>query len=104
MPLKGYVTGRHEIEQFLLAALAGMGSTAAVFAGNNVNGQITEADLMKMQAANAAGNSISNYTSDLQQRVSQSLVVTVPAGIQVEAMFTNEDRSTNAAVTAPVTK
>ncbi len=92
MPIKGYVTGRHQIQQFLLAALAGMGSTSAVFAGNNVNGQLTEADLMRMQAANAADNSISNYASDLQQRVSQSLVVTVPAGIQVEVMFTNEDK------------
>ncbi len=98
MPIKGYVTGRHQIQQFLLAALAGMGSTSAVFAGNNVNGQLTEADLMRMQAANAADNSISNYASDLQQRVSQSLVVTVPAGIQVEVMFTNEDKQATSKV------
>lgn len=93
MPIKGYVTGRHVIQQFLLAALAGMGSTAAVYAGNNVNGTLTEADLMRMQAANAANNSISNYASGLQQSVSQSLVVTVPANRQVEVMFTSENKS-----------
>ena len=94
MPIKGFVTGRHQIEQFLLSALAGMGSTAAVFAGNNVNGQLTEADLMKMQAANAADTSISNYVSDVQRQVSRTLVVTVPAGKQVEVMFTSETKST----------
>lgn len=90
MPIKGFVTGRHEIEKFLLSALAGMGSTAAVFAGNNVNGQLTEADLMRMQAADSAGASITNYASELKQHVSQSEVVTVPAGTQVEVMFTHD--------------
>jgi hypothetical protein len=90
MPLKGIVTGRHVIQQFLLASLGGLGSAAATFAGSNVNGQLTEADTMKSRAASSMGSSIDNQISTVQQSVSQSLVVTLPAGTQVEAMFTSQ--------------
>jgi Bacterial conjugation TrbI-like protein len=94
MPIKGYVTGRHQVEQFLLAALAGLGSTAAVFAGNNVNGQLTEADLMKESAANSASNSVNQEIGNIQNTVSDNLVVTVPAGTQVEVMFIGQSGAT----------
>ncbi len=90
MALKGIVTGKHVVEQFLMASLAGVGSTAAIYAGNNVNGQLTEADMLRTQAASNMGSNIDNQISTLQQSVSQSLVVTLPAGTEVEAMFTSE--------------
>jgi len=90
MPLKGIVTGRHVVQQFLLASLGGLGSAAAVFAGGNVNGQLTEADMMRTQAATSMGSNVDNQISNLQQSVSQSLVVTLPAGTRVEVMFTSE--------------
>jgi hypothetical protein len=100
MPIKGYVTGRHQIEQFLLATLAGLGSTAAVFAGNNVNGTLTEADLMKQSAVNSASNSVNQEIGNIQNTVSDNLVVTVPAGIQVEVMFISQGTSPLTAVPA----
>lgn len=103
MPIKGYVTGRHQIQQFLLATLAGLGSTAAVFAGNNVNGQLTEADLMKQSAVNSADNSVNQEISNIQNTVSDNLVVTVPAGTQVEVMFIAQSNSSPLTV-APLVK
>jgi len=90
--LKGIVTGRHVVQQFLMASLAGLGSNAALFAGNNVNGQLTEADVLKSQVANNEGSVLNNQISTLQQSVSQSIVVTLPAGTEVEAMFTSEGK------------
>ncbi len=91
--LKGVVTGKHVVEQFLMAGLAGAGSSAAVFAGNNVNGQLTEADILRTQAASNIGSNIDSQISTLQQSVPQKLVVTLPAGTEVEAMFTSAERS-----------
>jgi hypothetical protein len=101
MALKGIVMGRHVVEQFLMASLAGVGSTAAIFAGNNVNGQLSEADMLRSQAANNMGSNIDSQISTLQQSVSQSLVVTLPAGTEVEVMFTSEAKPQ--AVTAATT-
>ncbi len=93
MALKGTVTGRHVVQQFLMASLAGVGSTAAIFAGNNVNGQLSESDMLRSQAATNMGSNIDSQISTLQQSVSQSLVVTLPAGTEVEVMFTLEAKS-----------
>ncbi len=76
-----------------MASLAGLGSSAAVFAGSNVNAQLTEADMMKSQAASNLGSNIDSQIGTLQQSVSQSLVVTLPASKEVEVMFTSEAKS-----------
>lgn len=94
-PLKGIVTGRNRLKQILLAATGGMGEAAAMFAGNsNLNGQLTEADLMRQQAAENIGTSVDNQLTQL--RVTKNVVVTLPAGTPLEIYFTAVSKSTPA--------
>lgn len=91
-PLKGIVTGRNRLKQILIAATGGMGEAAAMFAGNsNVNGQLTEADMMRQQAAQNIGASVDNQVSQMQ--VTQNIVVTLPAGTPLEVFFTAASKS-----------
>jgi len=91
MPLKGYVTGRHRFEQFFLAGLAGTGNVAAIWSSSS--GSLSEADLLKLQAANSFGAAAGQQISDLQEEVQKNLVVTLPAGTQVEVLFTDQQRN-----------
>jgi hypothetical protein len=88
--LKGTVTGRNRGKQFLLAALSGLGSTTAMFAGNNVSGSLSEADMMRAQAAQNMGQAADTQIQQLG--VSEHLIVTVPAGTQVQMMFTEPSK------------
>jgi hypothetical protein len=84
-PLKGAVTGRNRGKEFALAALSGLGSTAAMFAGNNVNGTLSEADLIRAQAAQNVGQAADSQIQQLA--VTEHLIVTVAAGTQVQVTF-----------------
>ena len=88
--LKGTVTGRNRGKQFLLAALSGLGSTTAMFAGNNVSGSLSEADMMRAQAAQNMGQAADTQIQQLG--ASEHLIVTVPAGTQVQMMFTEPSK------------
>jgi len=84
-PLKGAVTGRNRGKQFGLAALSGLGSTAAMFVGNNANGALSEADLIRAQAAQNVGQAADSQIQQLG--VTEHLIITVPAGTQVQVTF-----------------
>lgn len=86
--LKGLVTGRNRGKQFLLATMAGLGATTALFAGNNnTTGTLSEGDMIRSQAAQNMGQAADSGISQLG--VTEHLIVTVPAGTQVEATFTS---------------
>jgi hypothetical protein len=85
--LKGIVTGKNIGKQILLAALSGLGATTALFAGNsNVTGTVSEGDMIRAQGAQNMGQAADSQIGQLS--VSQHLVVTAPAGTQVEVTFT----------------
>jgi ABC-type methionine transport system permease subunit len=84
-PLKGAVTGRNRGKQFALAALSGLGSTAAMFAGNNVSGTLSEADLIRAQAAQNVGQAADSQIQQLA--VTEHMIVSVAAGTQVQVTF-----------------
>lgn len=83
--IKGKVSGKNTGKQFLLASLAGLGSSAALFAGNNTSSAISESDLMRQQAANNIGQAGDQVVQSLA--VSSHIVVTVSAGTLVYATF-----------------
>jgi hypothetical protein len=70
-----------------------MGSATAMFAGNNVNGSLSEADMMRNQTAQNMGQAADTQIQQLE--VSQHLIVTVPAGTQVEVTFTAPAKQKN---------
>jgi hypothetical protein len=84
--LKGTVTGRNRSKQFLMATMAGLGATTALFAGNNnTTGTLSEGDMIRSQAAQNMGQAADSGISQLS--VTEHLIVTVPAGTQVEVTF-----------------
>ena len=88
-PLKGAVTGRNRGKQFLLSALSGIGSTAALVAGNsNMSGAYSESDMIRGQVAMNIGTATDMQIQQLQ--VSEHLVVSVPAGTQVQVTFISQ--------------
>jgi hypothetical protein len=97
-PLKGAVTGRNRGKEFALAALSGLGSTAAMFAGNNVNGTLSEADLIRGQAAQNVGQAADSQIQQLA--VTEHLIVTVAAGTQVQVTFVSPAKKKPEAQTA----
>jgi hypothetical protein len=90
-PLKGAVTGRNRGKQFLLSALGGLGSSAAMFAGSNLNGTLTQADIMRQSAAQNIGQATDMQVQQMQ--VSEHIIVTVPAGTQVQVTFISPTRA-----------
>lgn len=87
MPIKGIVTGRNRGKEFLVAAMAGLGEGAAMFAGgSNPTGAFSEMDMFQMQAAQNVGNAAD--MSIQQMMGSEHIVVTVPAGTPIYVTFT----------------
>jgi hypothetical protein len=84
-PIKGTVTGKNRAKQFLIATLAGVGSATAMFAGNNASGSLSESDVLRNQMAQNMGQAADGQIQSLA--VSEHLIVTVPAGTQVEVTF-----------------
>ncbi len=93
-PLKGAVTGRNRGKQFLLAALSGIGSTAAMAVGNNINGAYSESDMIRGQVAQNIGTATDMQVQQLA--VSEHLVVSVPAGTQVQVTFVSPSKKKDA--------
>ncbi len=54
-PIKGNVYGKHNGRKFLIPAMSGMRSTAAMLVGNNVNGAFSEGDTMRERASDNIG-------------------------------------------------
>ena len=84
-PLKGVVTGRNRGKQILLATLGGLGSTAAALVGNNTSASLSEGDVMRNQVAQNIGTAADSQIQGMA--VSEHIVVSLPAGTQIQVMF-----------------
>jgi hypothetical protein len=89
--IKGKVTGKNTGKQVVLAALSGVGQLGAGFAMPNSTSTITQQQLAVEQLANNSGRGLDQVVQ--QMDVSQHIVVTVPAGIQIFVTFVAPQRS-----------
>ena len=99
--IRGNVYGRHNGRNFLIRAMAGMGSTAAMLVGNNVNGAFSEADMMRERAADNIGMAADSQL--MQMNASTHVSVSVPANTKIYVVWTQHQKraGTNSATTTP---
>ena len=83
--LKGKVTGKNTGKQLALAALTGVGSIGATFAVPNSNQTISQQQLAEEQMVSNSGRGVDQVVQ--QMEVSQHIVVTLPAGVQIFVTF-----------------
>ena len=89
--LKGNVAGKHAGKSLAIRSLAGLGSTAAMMVGqSNVNGAISQGDLIRQRAADNIGTGADNEVANLQ--MTEHLVVSVPAGTEMYLIFIKSQR------------
>ena len=96
MPLKGIVTGKNLAKQFLVATMAGLGeATAMVAGGSNMNSAYSQSDMIKEQASMNIGNAADSQIQMLNNR--QHIVVTLPAGTEINVVFVKPTKNDKAA-------
>jgi len=85
-PLRGKVTGTNRGKNFAVRALTGIGQTSAMLVGqNNLNGAVSEADLMRMQMAENMGQAGDEEIAQLMMM--EHPIVTLPAGLRIYVVF-----------------
>jgi hypothetical protein len=89
--LKGKVTGKNTGKQLMLAALTGVGTIGATFAMPNSNQTISQQQLAEQQMVSNSGRGVDQVVQ--QMEVSQRIVVTVAAGVQMFVTFVAPQRS-----------
>jgi hypothetical protein len=85
-PIKGDVYGRHDGRNFLIRALSGIGSTAAMLVGNNNSGAYSMSDSIRERAADNLG-----MASDAQLmtlNANTHITVCVPANTRIYIVWT----------------
>lgn len=93
-PLRGKVTGTGTGKNLAVRALAGIGQMSAMLVGqNNLNGPVSEADLMRMQLAENVGRAGDQEIN--RQVLMGHPIVTLPAGLRIYVVFEKQaqDRS-----------
>lgn len=89
-PLKGVVTGRNRSKEFLAAAVGGLGESLAMFANSNSSGSLSEADMIRMNAAQNIGTQADSQVNQLL--VNEHIIVSVPAGTELEVTFVGQSK------------
>lgn len=84
--VKGQVTGNQRAKGMVLQALSGIGQSAAMMVGTNTNAPFNQSDMMRQNIAQNAGNSVDMQL--MQMMANERIVVTVPAGTEMYAVFT----------------
>ena len=97
--LKGKVTGKNTGKQLMLAALTGVGSIGATFAMPNSNQTISQQQLAEEQMVSNSGRGVDQVVQ--QMEVSQHIVVTLPAGVQMFVTFVAPQRPLSPGVVQP---
>lgn len=89
--IKGYVTGKKAGRSFVVRSLAGLGEAGAMLIGQgNVNGAVSESDLIRQRAAENIGNGADAQVMNMM--VTQHIVVSVPAGTEIYLIFTKPQK------------
>ena len=85
-PLRGKVTGTGRGKNFAVRAATGIGQMSAMLVGqNNLNGPISEADLMRMQLAENVGRAGDEEINRMM--LMGHPIVTLPAGLPIYVVF-----------------
>ena len=85
-PLRGKVTGTGRGKNFAVRAATGIGQMSAMLVGqNNLNGAISEADLMRMQLAENVGRAGDEEIN--RMTLMEHPIVTLPAGLPIYVVF-----------------
>ncbi len=89
--IKGDVSGKNSGRSFAVRSMAGLGEAGAMLIGQgNLNGAVSESDLIRQRAAENIGNSADAQVMNLA--VTQHIVVSVPAGTEIYVVFTKPQR------------
>jgi hypothetical protein len=89
--IKGDVSGKNSGRSFAVRSMAGLGEAGAMLIGQgNLNGAVSESDLIRQRAAENIGNSADAQVMNLA--VTQHIVVSVPAGTEIYLVFTKPQR------------
>jgi type IV secretory pathway VirB10-like protein len=89
-PIKGNVCGRRNGRNFLIRALSGLGSTAMMVVGNNVNGAYSESDMIRERAADNLGMATDSQLMQLNSGTHIS--VSVPANTKIYVVWTQHQK------------
>jgi len=85
-PLRGKVTGTGRGKNFAVRAATGIGQMSAMLVGQpNLNGAISEADLMRMQLAENVGRAGDEEIN--RMALMEHPIVTLPAGLPIYVVF-----------------
>jgi type IV secretory pathway VirB10-like protein len=96
--LKGQVTGKNTGRSFAVRALAGLGQAGAMLVGqSNVNGSLSESDLIRQRAAENIGSGADSQVMSMM--LTQHIVVSVPAGTEIYIIFTKPQKAIQATQT-----
>ena len=94
--IKGQVTGKNAGRSLAVRSLAGLGEAGAMLVGqNNVNGAVSESDLIRQRAAENIGSGADQQVMSMM--TTQHIVVSVPAGTEIYVIFTKTQRVSPAA-------
>ena len=89
--IKGQVTGKNAGKSIAVRSLAGLGEAGAMLVGQgNVNGAVSESDLIRQRAAENLGSGADAQVMSLM--TTQHIVVSVPAGTEIYLIFTKAQR------------
>ena len=89
--IKGRVTGKNAGRSFAVRSLAGLGEAGAMLVGQgNVNGAVSESDLIRQRGAENIGSSADSQVMGLM--LTQHIVVSVPAGTEIYLIFTKPQK------------
>jgi len=97
-PIQGNVYGRRNGRNFLIRALSGLGSTAMMVVGNNVNGAYSESDMIRERAADNLGMATDSQMMQLNGGTHVS--VSVPANTKIYVMWTQHQKGSDASAAA----
>ena len=97
-PIKGNVYGKHNGRNFMVRTLAGLGSTAAMVVGNNVNGAYSEGDMIRERAADNIGMATDSQL--MQMNGGTHISVSVPANTKIYVVWTQHAKGPDSSATA----
>jgi hypothetical protein len=96
--IKGNFFGRRNGRNFLLHALSGLGSTAMMVVGNNVNGAYSESDLIRERAADNLGMATDSQLMQLNSGTHIS--ASVLANTKIYGVWTQHQKRPDVSTTA----
>lgn len=85
-PIKGDVYGRHNGRNFLIRAMSGLGSTAAMLVGNNNSGAYSMSDSIRERAADNIG--MASDSQLMMMNANTHITVSVPANTRIYIVWT----------------